>query len=666
MKAQTASPLSFVYTAWLAAALVLVAAPHVQRLPWWISALAAMLMVWRLYLARTRLPLPNRLLRSAIVIGAIAAIFLSYRTIFGRDAGVALLVLMLALKLLEMKSQREAALLLFLGYFLVLTNFLYSQSIPTGLYLLGCVWLITATMSALQHKADRPRHVTVLRDAAVLLAQSAPVMLVLFVLFPRVQGPLWGVPADAYTGMAGLSDTMSAGSMSNLILSGNIAFRVSFAARTPSANQLYWRGPVLWYFDGRTWSAPPLPAGRLPAFATNDAPVEYTVTVEPHNKLWLFALDLPGEVPPRAAATSDFQLLSTLPVTSRIRYDMVSYLHYQTGVDESRNLLRRMMQLPANANPRTVSFARELRSRYSNDRDLISAVLKMFREEDFFYTLRPPLLERNPVDEFLFGTRSGFCEHYSSAFAVLMRAAGIPARIVTGYQGGEVNPVGNYLIVRQADAHAWTEVWLPGEGWLRVDPTAAVSPARVEQGIAAAINDESVLPLFARADLPWLRNLRLTWDSIANGWNQWVLGYNADRQSYVMSRMGMRQASWRTLVVVLVTVTMVVTAILALLMLRRRRARTRDPALRAYERFCEKLRKMGVPREPYEGPHDYCTRAAVLLPQLRGPIARISALYVTLRYSQDTHTTTLEQLQEAVKGLSRNRTSTRAAGALGQ
>ncbi|HSQ05198.1 MAG TPA: DUF3488 domain-containing protein, partial [Burkholderiales bacterium] len=387
MKAQTTSPLSFAYTAWLAAALLLVAAPHAGRMPLWITAMAAVLIGWRLYLARTRLPLPNALLRSVIVIAGIAAILLSYRTIFGRDAGVALLVLMLALKLLEMKSQREATLLLFLGYFLVLTNFLYSQSIPTGLYLLGCVWLITATMSALQHKADRPTHVMLLRDAGLLLAQSAPVMLVLFVLFPRVQGPLWGVPADAYSGMAGLSDTMSAGSLSNLILSGNIAFRASFTGPIPSANQLYWRGPVLWHFDGRTWSAPPLLGRKLPEFVAQDAAVEYMMTVEPHNKRWLFALDLPGKVPPHAGATIDFQLISRFPVTSRVRYDMVSYLHYRAGVNESRNLLRYMLHLPPNSNPRTVAFARQLRSRYSNDRDLISAVLKMFREEEFFYTL---------------------------------------------------------------------------------------------------------------------------------------------------------------------------------------------------------------------------------------------------------------------------------------
>jgi protein-glutamine gamma-glutamyltransferase len=666
MRAQATAPISFTYTAWLAAALLLVAAPHAERLPWWISAIAAILVGWRLYLARSRLSLPNRWLRSAIVIAGIASIYLYYRTIFGRDAGVALLVLMLALKLLEMKSQREAAMLLFLGYFLVLTHFLYSQSIPTGLYLLACVWLITATMSALQHKASQPPQAAILRNAAVLLAQSAPIMLVLFVLFPRVQGPIWGVPSDAYAGLAGLSDTMTAGTISNLILSERVAFRATFASHMPPTNRLYWRGPVLSHFDGRTWSAPPVRRVSTVALDTREAPLEYTVTLEPHNKGWLFALDLPGTVPPGARATTDFQLLSATPITSRIRYDMVSYLDYQVGVQERRDVLQHMLQLPAGSNPRTIEFARELRRRYGNDSDLIGAVLDTFRQESFFYTLTPPLLTKDPVDEFLFETRSGFCEHYASAFAVLMRAAGIPARVVTGYQGGEVNPVGDYLIVRQADAHAWTEVWLQDRGWLRVDPTAAVSPARVLEGIAAALGDETALPLLIRADVPWLRDLRLTWDSIASGWNQWVLGYNAERQNYMMSRVGMREASWRTLVILLVATTSVITAILALLMLRRRRARPRDPVVKAYERFCQKLRKMGVPRESYEGPNDYCERVMALLPELRAAIAQIKALYVTLRYSEEVRTTALEQLQQAVRSFPSRTASARTSSALRQ
>lgn len=629
--------LSLADSAWVMLALMLAALPHVAHMPWWVSGLATAFLAWHLYLARMRLAAPGRWTTAAMAIGAAAMIYLQYHTLFGKDAGVALLIVMLGLKLLEMKTQREAALLLALGFFVVLTSFLYSQTIPTAVYLLLCVWLIAAAMTRLQQRTRAASQPLALRTAGVLLAQSVPLMLVLFLLFPRAQGPLWGMPADAHTGLSGLSDTMTPGGMSQLILSDDVAFRAQFQSRIPAPERLYWRGPVLSHFDGRTWTAPRTREQPGPHFQAENQPLAYAVTLEAHNKRWLFALDLPGLVPPGSVATSDMQLLSRTPLTSRMRYDMVSYLDYRYGADESAYALRRALQLPAGANPRTVELAHTLRRRYADDKALIDAVLAMIREQDYSYTLTPPLLHEHPVDEFLFDIRRGFCEHYSSAFAMLMRAAGIPARIVTGYLGGETNPVGDYLIVRQSDAHAWTEVWLRDTGWVRVDPTAAVSPARVERGIAASVDAASPLPLFVRTDFPLLRQLHLGWDTIAYQWNQWILGYNPERQRYIASSLGLG-TSWRGLAVALAIAAGLITAVLAMLMLRSRARRGPDPVEKAYERYCRSLSKAGLPREPHEGAFDYAMRVQGSRPDLAREVDVVAELYGDLRYGRDVKT----------------------------
>lgn len=635
-------------TLWLTTSLVLVAAPHSERLPWWLTLLASVLVVWRVYVAGMRLRLPHRAILLTIVAAAIAGVYLHYGAVFGRDAGVALLVVMLPLKMLEMKSIRDGMLLIFLSYFLVITTFLYSQTIPTAVYMLFCVWAITAAMIGLQY-AESPRSSGhQLRLAGAMLAQSVPLMLIMFVLFPRVQGPLWGMPADSQRATSGLSDTMSPGSLSTLTLSEAVAFRAVFKSPMPQINRLYWRGPVLWEYDGRTWHAA-RPTYSEPRFDATDRPVEYTVTVEPHGKAWLFALDLPGRLPSGAVATSDLQLISTRAVTARLRYDMVSFLDYAYGRDESPEILDRALHLPTGSNPRTVAYARDLRRGTGSDRDFVQTVLSRFNREGFVYTLQPPLLGEHSVDEFLFAVQSGFCEHYASAFAVIMRAAGIPARIVTGYLGGEVNPIGAYLIVRQADAHAWTEVWLKDEGWVRVDPTAAVSPARIERGINAAVSTGGALPLFMGADLPLFRELRLTWDSLANSWNQWVLGYTPETQRALLTRVGLDDATWRTLAALLLGITGIFTLILALFTLRRLRVRVRDPVAVAYASFCAKLKERGLARLPNEGPLAFADRVVAARPDLSEPVLGFTQRYVALRYAGESGVQSIARLRELAR-----------------
>jgi transglutaminase-like putative cysteine protease len=652
MTSTTPIRIDFRNIAWLAIALTLVAAPHVQRLPAWVMLLAAILALWRLYIGSRRLPLPRKVLIIGVVAIAALGVFLNYRTLFGRDAGVALLVVMLALKLLEAESRRDALLLIFLCYFLIITNFLYSQTITTGLYMIGCLWVITAAMIACNHTSPQPAPRHQIRAAALMLAQSAPVMLALFLLFPRATGPLWRLPQDAHAGVSGLSDSMAPGSVSQLTLSDAVAFRVEFKSSAPPTRNMYWRGPVLWDFDGRTWTVPNAFLRGKPKLEPLSPPVEYAVTVEPHNQRWLFALDLPDAAPTRAATTSDFQLRSPTPVTHRLRYEARSFLEYRTGAGENSHVLQRALRLPESANPRTVQFAKDLRGKHASDTALISAVLLMLRNEKFYYTLEPPPLGQHAVDEFLFDTRAGFCEHYASAFAVLMRAAGIPARIVTGYQGGERNPFGEYFIVRQAEAHAWTEVWLADEGWVRVDPTAAVSPLRIQSGIAAAVSRSEPLPFLVRGDYPLLRQLQFSWDSLANQWNQWVLGYNPERQRWVLSRVGIDDATWRTLGFALIGATALIMLVLAPLMLRTLRAQVSDPVKLAYARFCRKLTRRGMARTPSEGPLHYAARLVRMRPDLAPHVETITHLYVALRYAPDPGTASLRELEQRVRQFS--------------
>jgi protein-glutamine gamma-glutamyltransferase len=639
--------LSLSSTLWTLAALVLVAAPHAERLPIWLSALMGAICLWRIYLARMRLELPARWLLIVIVLSAAAGIYLQYRTLFGRDAGVALLVLMVSLKLLETRSQRDGMVLIFMSYFLVITNFLYSQSIATTIYLLACVWFITAAMIGLQYTREQAGFRNQLRSAGFMLAQSVPLMLILFLLFPRVQGPLWRMPSDARSNVTGLSESMSPGTINQLALSDGVALRATFEDKPPRHSQLYWRGPVMWDFDGRTWHIARFTRTSL-KFEAMSAPVRYAVTLEPHNRRWLFALDLPGILPPNASATSDFQLRAARPVENRFRYEMQSHLNYEYGKDDNQWYREQALQLPQGYNPRTVAHARALRARYADDASLVQEVLATFRREKFIYTLEPPLLGTHTADEFLFNTRSGFCEHYASAFVILMRAAGIPARVVTGYLGGELNPFGSYMIVRQSDAHAWAEIWLSGKGWTRVDPTQTAAPARGESGVAAAVPSRDALPFSVRGDSPILHRIRLTIDSAANAWNQWVLGYDIERQRTFLARVGFDDATWRTLAIAIIIAATLITLALALSTLLLRRRQLRDPVTRAYEAFCARLARAGYARYPAEGPMDFASRLSVERPEIAIAVASITQLYIALRYGASPRHEEIARLQQAV------------------
>ena len=633
---------------WLLGGLVLVAAPHAQRLPWWLNLIAAIVLTWRVYLGLGERVLPKKWLLTLFVVGGLFGVYYTYRTIFGRDSGVALLVLFLSLKLLELHQPRDAIVLILLAYFLALTNFFYSQTLPTAGLMLASVLVNTAS---LVHFAAPGRALRAnLRTAGILLAQAGPVMLILFFLFPRVQGPLWGLPQDAYSGVTGLSDSMAPGLISRLSQSDAIAFRVKFQKEAPPRPQLYWRGPLFWHFDGRTWRPGDFrPFGQLKFEATGN-PYDYEVTLEPHNHNWLFALEMAAKIPPNASVTADHMLFSRTPVRNRVRYDMTSYTNYTTRGMDDADELRPGLQLPQGFNPRARRLAQEWAESSNTDAAIAQKGLSYFRDQGFAYTLEPPLLGRDSVDEFLFGSKQGFCEHYASSFVFLMRAAGVPARVVTGYQGGDLNPVDGYMIVRQSDAHAWAEVWLKGRGWVRVDPTAAASPVRLESGVAAAVPATDPLPLMARTSLMWLREARYNWDALANKWNQLVLGYNPERQREFLTRVGMREPSWENMALTLFWGVGGLLALLTAWLLRR--MRTLDPVQRLWLKFCNKLGKKGNPRSAHEGPADFVARAAGRYPGEAARIRAIGERYIALRYGERADPRLLAELRALVREFS--------------
>ena len=633
---------------WLAISLSLVLIPHALRMPGWVTVSFAVLTLWRVEHVIHGVRLPNRWYRLLLSIAIVIGVLVSYGTLFGREAGIAALAVLAGMKLLETDTLRDAFSAAFLGYFLVITNFLYSQTIVTGVYMLLVVIVMTATLIAISGHEGSFEIRRNLRYATSMLAQALPLMLVLFLLFPRIPGPLWGLPKDARGATSGLSESMSPGAISQLGLSTSVAFRVEFDGAVPEPSTLYWRGPVFWNTDGRTWSSGEHRLNRqLPDLEPRGTPVYYTITLEAHDQHWIFALDVPGTVQREMRISDEYQLFSTRRLRDRARFRLRSYPDgmMKRMTPEQRHAA---LELPSRAHPRARELAALWRDEVDTDAQLVDKALRYFRSQPFFYTLKPPLLLNDPVDEFLFESRRGFCEHYASSFTVLMRAAGIPARVVTGYQGGEVNPLGDYVIVRQRDAHAWSEVWLDNQGWTRVDPTAAVSPQRIEQGMDATIPNPIGPEVFNFAPsgrvAQIFRHLRHGWDTVNNSWNQWVLGYGPARQRTLLQKLGLDASNWRNLLVTILGAIAIVLGAVAFWLIRN--APSPDPVVKIYQTFCAKLARAGISRRPHEGPHDFAHRVGNRFPDISETVEAVTRLYVGIRYAESNHD--LKQFDKAV------------------
>ncbi|MDR1934550.1 MAG: DUF3488 and transglutaminase-like domain-containing protein [Candidatus Accumulibacter sp.] len=618
---------------WLLAVALATTLPHAAYLPAWLSFISGVMLLARVWLWLRNDRLPRRWILVLVVFAGTAGIAWQYRALFGRDPGIALLVFFMALKPMEMVSRRDALVIVMLGFFLLLTHYFNSEDIAIGAWLLVSATLLTAVLLRIYGGVQPIRGV--FRYSAVLIAQSLPFMLILFLLFPRVQGPLWGMPRDTYTGLSGLPDQMSPGFMDNLILSGTVAFRVQFADDAPDRSQLYWRGPMFDSYDGKTWRTHYMSAPRAnskPAVieAPENAGIDYTITLEAHNRRWLLALDMPTRLPPEATLAPTFEVLANRPVRFRERFSFRSVPDYVANREEEPRILRQALSLPRKPNPRARELADSWRREFADPERISAEALRLFRQEKFFYTLHPPVLGPNAVDDFLFGARRGFCEHYASAYVVLMRAAGIPARVVTGYQGGEFNPVDGSLTVRQSDAHAWAEIWLEGQGWRRVDPTAAVAPSRIEYGIEVALPESDSLPMLMRFDSNWMMSLRFRWEAVNNAWDQWVLGYNSERQRETLSRLGMANPDWQGMASLMVLASGIVLLSIVCWTLARRAKSSAET--RAWRRFCARLERSGIRRAPWEGPFDLAARAARERPDIAPLVCRAAGHFAELRY----------------------------------
>ncbi len=636
---------------WLCACLALVLAPHSLRLPIWVSAIFVGLCIWRLHNARRGDILPSRWPVVFICLAILPGVYFSYGTLTGRSAGVALLALLAGIKLLEARSLRDAYVLSFLGFFLVITHFLYDQSIATGAYFLVVVVIMTASLNSFTDSGSSAQVLQHLRRAALYVAQALPLMLILFVLFPRIPGPFWNLPKDAASSSAttGLGDELRPGSISNLSQSAAVAFRVRFDGPLPPVEQLYWRGPVYTATDGKRWSVgKPVFNRRPPLFEASGRAVDYEVTLEAHGRKWLAALDLPTTLPADAIISDQFEIQATRKVLKRLRYRLRSFPRYRLTNSQPVRPLE-VLALPPKQHPKARELALSWLQSTNHDVEIVERALTYFRTQPFVYTLTPKLLSGDVVDEFLFGSREGFCQDYATSFTVLMRAAGIPARVVTGYQGGELNPLGDYLLVRQRDAHAWVEVWIKGSGWRRVDPTAAVAPDRIRLGIDSVSPptlgpdalDINPGPLVSDA----FRRLRLAIDSVHTSWNAWVLGYGQEQQVKFLDKFGLDARDYGNLVLALTVALSAGLSLLAFGLFRNRQAQ--DPVTVSYIKFCRKLEAQGLSRAPYEAPWDYAGRVCEARPELTTAVNDITTAYVSLRYEPPSTNSVTPQLLRA-------------------
>ena len=662
------APLTYTQTAWLAALLLSAQAPLWSDVLLWVAIAGTGLVLLRLLPALQtgggkwrRLALPVFALAAALVIRWQLGYFLA------RDPCVQFLYILVGIKFIESRNTRDATLLICLALFLAVTQFFYAQTIVAAIIALPALFAFGGSLAVLRaQSAPLGPWWAQLQAPGRLMLQGIPLAALLFVLFPRLAGPLWGSPADA-AARTGLSDRMSPGAISELSRSDAVAFRVDFRGSPPPSRERYWRGPVFARFNGREWT----PTFKLQSgkFAQREGPViEYAVTLEPHGKLWLFALEHPAGLPRPASndilaewpandiafLTHDQQLLTRTTVTQTVRYLQRSVLRgavVPLPGDATDNL-----QLPRN-NAQTSTFARDLRATFDSDEAYIAAVLKRFHDDPYVYTLTPPLLEDdpNPVDAFLFRTRRGFCEHYAGAFVVLLRAAGIPARVVTGYQGGEMAPDGAYMIVRQSDAHAWAEAIVGGR-WQRFDPTGAVSPSRIERGLGAALPAGEPVPYLARLEMTWLKSLRLQWDAVNYQWQLGIVGFNIERQRDFLREFGLDDPRPVQLVFV-ITFAALGWGMTVLGFARLRRTRT-APEVALWGRACRRLARAGLARRPDEGPLDYAERAAARWPGWSASLRAIGDCYAQLHYGpgSEQRSALLAKLRASVAALPAART----------
>jgi len=649
---------------WLMTGMLFVLFPHFYYQPAYLIAFIIALLTWRLIIELRIVRLPPSWISTLLAIITFSVVTYGFHTVFGRDAGVALLITMMCLKLMEIETQRDFSFAVFLGYFVVVTGFLFNQSIVVGIDMMTAIFLLTTSLVSYNRISKGSSHqFNNAKQGVSLILQATPLTLLLFLLFPRITGPLWGLPEQGATGATGLSSTMSPGQITELAFDNSVAFRVKFDNTVPAPEKLYWRGPVFTYFDGYTWQElsnnsrkffgsnlpPQLPP--VPLVKSAEA-IKYSVMLEPNNENWLLALDLPTIYPPDSYLTSNYELVTDEPVNKLKRYTVSSHINYKLSSDQKPKN-RVYLQVPqfvgTKARQLVAKMQNELDPALPYDNQMVGKFLDYIRSNPFYYTRTPPPMLDNPVDQFLFSARRGFCEHYASAFAILMRIAGVPARIVTGYYGGELNTMGDYFIVRQSDAHAWTEVWLTGQGWVRVDPTSVIPPQRIEQQEIrnrlqrstreGDISESWVASVFRQANF--------LWDDLNRNWNDWIVGFTPKKQQSLLDKFGIDHSTWQFMIIILFTgLGLFITLVAAYLSFHR--IRKPNKAQQLFTRYCKKLARKGFLYLPTETASHFAQRVLEQRTDLKKPVSEITKLYNDIRYANSTTHNTLEKLEHCV------------------
>lgn len=623
-----------------------------DRVPPWAALVALLLIAWRLASERTGTWLPGAPVRAVLALILVALVLARFHTVNGVAAGTALLMLMSALKLLETRARRDQFVMIGAGLALLLAACLDRQSLARAPLYSVDAWLACSALAVVASESLEARAALRLAGGALLLA--APLALLLFLFFPRLPGAFWAIPRGSEAA-TGLSDTMSPGSIVKLVADYTPAFRVQFSAAMPPVEERYWRGPVLHEFDGHTWrrgSGIFQPREPLEYLGT---PYRYRVALQPTDQRWWFALDTPAQAPAgNVSLTYDSQLVALDPVREPISFDAVSYTHVHS-LGPLSPAARSQDSAAGRGNPRSLLLARSLRQRVDSDTEFVAVTLEYLRSGGFTYSLTPELLGADAIDDFLFNTRTGFCGHYASAFVVLMRAVGIPAHVVTGYLGGEWNPIGRYLVVRQSDAHAWAEVWLEGRGWTRVDPTAVVEPERLRRGVLDLLPDALTTRERLLRSSPWLTRLLQQWDAANAWWTDHVVRFDYGAQLDLLSLLGIRSPDARHLEWAFILALVGWLAIIAWQLGRAVHPTRPDPLTRAYARLCRKLARISTPRAPHQGPLSYADQVSAHRPDLEERVRALLERYAQLRFGAPqpaTRSREIEAFRRAVARLS--------------
>jgi protein-glutamine gamma-glutamyltransferase len=652
---------------WVCAASATAILLHAIQLPAWITITALGLVGWRLTALLGAARLPGGTVRVALGLALVAAVFAHFHTLNGLVPGTAMLVLMAAIKLLETRSQRDQYVVIGGALFLLLAASLYSQSLVWVPFyaaeaLLCCAALAVIAYAPAGDAGRSPPPVTVpaptrapaplgLRTGEAIaiagrsLLFAIPLAIPLFLFFPRLPGHFWAL-SSGDEAITGLGDTLTPGGITRLTSSYAVAFRVRFDGRLPPPAERYWRGPVLHEFDGTTWRAGQYAPENAQLLGCLVRPYHYRLYLEPTFRHWWLALDtVMGSPSPGVRYTDDYQLIATEPVSQSLSYDAASCTHVLSAVPLSPAARIDDTRLPPDSNPRTLALAIRLRRIAGSDSEFVQSVLAYLRTGGFTYSLTPPPLGPDPVDDFLFHTRTGFCGHYASAFVDVMRAGGVPARVVTGYLGGQLNPYDGTLTVRQSDAHAWAEVWLPDRGWTRVDPTAVVAPERLYHNILDLLPLELSTPERLLHTWPLLNTALQRWDALNGWWNDHVVGFNYRSQLNLLGELGfhspqLRDAGWIFAVTLLAWL-----AWISWQVGKAPRAQPPDRLGYAYSRLCRKLARAGLPRPADHGPLAYAQLVVKYRPDLSLRVGPLLEQYTNLRFGPASDTASARDIR---------------------